>query len=580
MKEKSDRTVRLREVAALIPREKRAGAAWVVAGSVTLALLDLAGIAALVSVMLMVLDPAVILKYPALAGIYSALGFRSADGLIIAVCAAALAVVAVKSILTLAISNAITKYQLSLFGHYSSRMFDICLSKGLLFIRSRHTSQLINNINGVCLRFTDGVFGQLASMLSNAVLLTLILIALLAYDPLIVLLAAVVFLPLALVYSLVFRRRMTENGRMENELFVTQNKTAYEALRGYSDIEINNAGPYVSRKFRQGLRTLAHYRRRAALVRRASGRVTEFSLVLGVVIMITGGLMLGNDMGSLRLSLGIFAVAAYKIVPAVNAIVNSWVEYRRNSFAAETIRTEFAGAAQHTEPDETTERLPFEREISLENISFAYEGGPTVIDGFSLRIGKGEKIGFKGYSGAGKSTLFNILCGFFEPSSGRITVDGAELSPENRRMWQNNLAYVSQEVFIPDATIAENIAFGTERGTIDETRLRRAIESASLQDLVDSLPEGVDTVTGDSGCRLSGGERQRIGIARALYKKASVLMFDEATSSLDAKTESDVVRAIERLAGSDDKLTILIISHREQTLSFCDRVVDMNGPDR
>lgn len=142
-------------------------------------------------------------------------------------------------------------------------------------------------------------------------------------------------------------------------------------------------------------------------------------------------------------------------------------------------------------------------------------------------------------------------------------------------MWQNNVAYVSQDLFIPDQTIAENIALGVEREKIDPERLARAVTMARLDDLVASLPQGVDTVTGEAGCRLSGGQRQRIGIARALYKEASVLMFDEATSSLDEQTEREVVDAVAGLSEANRELTVLFISHNNRTLHFCDRVITL-----
>src|SRR5699024_5692171 len=159
----------------------------------------------------------------------------------------------------------------------------------------------------------------------------------------------------------------------ENKLFVAQNKTLYETLRGYSDIEINNAEGYVSERFRSGLRNLTDCRRRAMLVRTAAGRMAEFSLILGVVAMIVVGLACGTEMNSLKTALGVFAVAAYKIVPSVNRIVNNWVEYKRNSFAAEKITETFADAPEIRFAQRTGQRLPFEREIELENITFRYE---------------------------------------------------------------------------------------------------------------------------------------------------------------------------------------------------------------
>ena len=544
--------------------------------SVALALLDFVGVAALVPVLLLILSEDATFSYPVMRWLYEAGSFTSFGTFVTAVCVAVLLVIIVKSILTLTVSNAVSKYLLSLSRHYSTRMFDIYLSKGLLFIRNNHTSQLINIVNGVCLLFTDGVLVQLFSIVSEIILLGLVAAALLWYDPRLVLLALAVFLPLTLVYALVFRRRMNENGRTENRLFVAQNKTLYETLRGYSDIEINNAERYVSDRFRDGLRNLTDCRRRAMLVRTAAGRMAEFSLILGVVVMIIIGLASGTEMSALTVSLGVFAVAAYKIVPSVNRIVNSWVEYKRNAFAAEKIAETFADAPQIRFDAVPAGRLPFEREIKVDDVTFRYEPeGKAVLDRFSLTIRKGEKIGIRGYSGAGKTTLFNILCGFFRPESGEVRIDGTPLSPANTRQWQDNLAYVSQDVFIPDMTLAENIAFGKRSDEIDAERLQRAIRAASLTELVASLPQGTDTVTGEAGCRLSGGQRQRIGIARALYKNASVLLFDEATSSLDSRTEREIVEAVERLSERHSELTILIISHREQTLGFCDRIIDI-----
>ncbi len=566
----------LRKILSLIPRERRRGAIGVIVATIALALLDFAGVAALVPLLLVVLDEATALHTPVLGWFYEAAAFASFDRFVMAVCAIVIGFIVLKSLLTVWISDRVYRYLMGLYRYYSTRMFDTYLSRGLLFIRQHHTSDLINDINGVCIRFTDGILGLLFNIVTEAILLLFIAATLLWYDPRLVLLAVVVFVPLSLVYTLVFRRRMNQNGRTENRLFVAQNKTLYETLRGYADIEINNAEKYVSDRFRNGLDQLTSCRRQAMLIRTAAGRMSEFSLILGVAAMIVIGLMTGESMASLKISLGVFAVAAYKIIPSVNRIINYWIEYRRNLFAAEKIAATLDRIDEIHFLPPSAERLPFRSGIDFDRVTFRYEtDGKAILDHFSLHIAKGERLGIKGRSGAGKTTLLNILCGFFTPESGRLTIDGVPLTADNRRAWQNNIAYVSQEVFLPDIPLAENIAFGVPQEQIDPDRLRRSIEAASLTSFVDALPDGVRTITGEAGCRLSGGQRQRVGIARALYKEASILLFDEATSSLDSRTELEIVEAIEHLSASQRELTILIISHRERTLDFCDRIVEI-----
>lgn len=576
MDDKVTKNVSLHEVLSLIPHNKRRGAYGAVASSVALALLDFIGIAVLVPVLLLVLDQETTLSYPFVSRLYSAVGFQSFSQFTITVCLAVVAVLIIKSLLMLAISNSITKYLLSLYRYYSGRMFRTYMSRGLLFIREHNTVQLVNNINGVCMRFTEGALGQIFSIITGCLLLAMIISVMLCYDPWLILLALAIFLPLAAIYAIFFRHRMNENGRMENKLFVQQNKTLHEAMRGYSEIEINNAGQYIARHFRDGLRQFSECRRKASLVRTATGRMAEFSLILGIVAMIIIGLSADIPMDTLKMSLGVFAVAAYKIVPSVNRIVNSWVEYKRNSFAAEHIK-EALNDTTDKDTENTTATLPFEQAITFDHITFRYsEDARTVIKDFSLTIRKGEKIGIKGTSGAGKSTLLNLLCGFFVPTEGEITIDGTRLTPDNRRQWQNNLAYVPQDVFITDATLAENIAFGQTPEEIDRTRLTEAIRASSLSEFVATLPNGIDTITGEGGCKLSGGQRQRIGIARALYRQAAVLLFDEATSSLDSHTEADIMQAIKQLSAEHRELTIIIISHREHTLDFCDKIIELS----
>jgi ABC-type multidrug transport system fused ATPase/permease subunit len=214
--------------------------------------------------------------------------------------------------------------------------------------------------------------------------------------------------------------------------------------------------------------------------------------------------------------------------------------------------------------------------IELRNVCFRYPGADRdVIHNMDLTINAGSTVALVGLNGAGKTTLFNLLLGLYTPTNGTITIDGEPLSAENRRKWQNSIGYVSQSVFLTDSTLLSNIALGCRQESIDMERVERAIKAASLDEFVNSLPNGVNTRIGECGALISGGQRQRIGIARALYKGADVLFFDEATSALDSQTEQSINDAIASLAQSNKSLTIVVIAHRDSSLTYCDRIITL-----
>ena len=209
-------------------------------------------------------------------------------------------------------------------------------------------------------------------------------------------------------------------------------------------------------------------------------------------------------------------------------------------------------------------------------MGYRFEDSETpLFSDFSLTIKKGERIGITGASGVGKTTLFNVILGLYRPTAGAIYVDGEELNESNIRKWQNSIGYVSQSVFIADSTLLENIALGSDSNTVDLERINRVIELADLKEFVASLPEGIHSRIGEQGSKISGGQRQRIGIARALYKNSDILFFDEATSSLDNKTEENINNAIHNLSLKNSSLTIVIIAHRESSLEYCDRIITL-----
>jgi ATP-binding cassette subfamily B protein len=274
--------------------------------------------------------------------------------------------------------------------------------------------------------------------------------------------------------------------------------------------------------------------------------------------------------------IGALALGAQRLLPFLQQIYLSWsvavgnrsVVQQVLEFLSLPVDQEIAGAAELVP-------LPLQHHIRATNISFTYPGRRApAIDELSFEIRRGECVALVGRTGSGKSTLADLLMGLLEPIAGQIDIDGVALSKDNRRNWQRSIAHVPQSIFLADTSIARNIAFGQQAGQLDLERVIDASIKARLHEFVSTLPDGYETFVGERGTRLSGGQRQRLGIARAIYKQAPVLVLDEATSALDEETELAVMRALDRLG--EEGRTIIMIAHRLSTAVRVDRVIRLD----
>jgi ABC-type multidrug transport system fused ATPase/permease subunit len=273
--------------------------------------------------------------------------------------------------------------------------------------------------------------------------------------------------------------------------------------------------------------------------------------------------------------IGLYAYAGYRILPAMHHIYRTFVRLRFIAPAVDTIIRELEDAKVQSAPAElVTERLPLLESIALENVSFNYAGSERpIFKDINLKIRAGSITGIIGATGVGKSTLVDLILGLLEPTTGRVLVDGVPLTTSRRRMWNNNIGYVPQHIFLADDTIARNIAFGVDSKDINPLAVEHAARLAQVHDfIVDSLPRKYDTVIGERGIRLSGGQRQRLGIARALYHEPQVIVLDEAMNALDQNTEAAVLGVLGKLAPIK---TIIMITHRLATAEMCDQVLNV-----
>ncbi|RGX82694.1 ABC transporter ATP-binding protein [Bacteroides intestinalis] len=539
----------IKEIIQLLPEGQRKRGIWVAFSVLLRAILDFAGVAALIPILLVVAKQ------------------DGGRGMMLALCGAVLLFVLLKNALVAFLARVQSRYQLEIYREFSRRMFANYYHRGLLFLKGKSSVQLGHEVNYVCYMFSSCVLAPVFCMAGEAVLVLLMVTALIVWEPLAGFLLCASFLPLTSLYVGLVRKRLRRYGMEELEARRKQSRTVVEAYRGYAELEIARAFHTSLASFDQGMEFIVHNRLRMEVYQLFPFFLSEVAVVAGLALLI------GTGSGDLGLVSGVFAVAAFRLIPAVRAVLNSWVTLQNASHTITVVKEGISDKLQQGTQNQTPFTL--KQNIELRKLSFAFPDGHTLFSNLTLSISCGERIGVRGASGSGKSTLFNLMLGFFPPTSGEILIDGRKLTSANRSEWHKLVGYVPQEIFIIEGTLADNIALGQTQ--VDHIKMIQVLEQVQLKEWANELPQGLDTPLGEYGSRLSGGQKQRIGIARALYKEAEVLFFDEATSALDNKTEQEINHALETLSLQHRELTLIIIAHRESSLAFCDRIFDLDS---
>jgi len=470
-----------------------------------------------------------------------------------------------------------------------NRLFQHYLFQPWLFHSSGSSAQLTNQIAQETSRVTDKIIQPLLQMGAKAVLSGLMLLAIFLYNPMVALVAALIFSGAYFFLYRLVRLRLIRHGRVISEMQTRRFKLMGEGFGGIKDILLLGRQNVFSERFDEASRKFA----RSKGVNQAISQVPRYAMELvafgSIMLLILYLLKLyDGDLGEILPVLAVYALAGFKVLPSLQQIYSCFSFIKGNIAAFEAIHddlkesytrsVEIENEKQRLE--ENTENLPVKRSISLKNVTFSYPGkSEPALNELNIVIPARKTIGIVGASGSGKSTTIDILLGLITPSKGELLVDGCPLTSDKNnddkiRAWQNSIGFVPQGIFISDNSIRENIAFGIPAAKIDEDKLEKTIRLAHLEELLNQLPEGLDTRVGERGVQLSGGQCQRIGIARALYHDAEVLILDEATSALDNISETLIMDAIHDFSGSK---TIIMIAHRLSTVKQCDMIFLMEG---
>lgn len=499
------------------------------------------------------------------------------SGLTFCAAAAIIVLFVLKTIVTLLQGWLNQRYSQDYHKSLASRLLRGYLAMPYEFHTQNNSAILIRNVTTETRLVVDHMVAQGINIVSEAMVVVLLLATLVAVDPLISV-AVIGFVGLVMVGLRKFGRYYGGRyGAIRDQTQADLIKLTQSGLLGVREITIGGGIPYMMSRFDK----IAHRYAGAVGIVNFLQMVPRISLETIAAVIVVAVVSLNVAQGNASTSLpklAIFIAAGYRLLPSLNRIYSGGMMFH---YALPVMRelapSLLQALTRADEADVGTEEQKAENfaELRVDKLGYAYPGSDKrVISDLDLRLQRGEMLGLVGTSGAGKSTLINLLLGLLSPCEGTLSLNGRPVVERTDvKRLQATVAYVAQSVFVADDTLLANIALGVPPEKIDHARLRKALRVAQLDDVVEALPEGLETPIGERGSRLSGGQVQRVGIARALYLDRPVLVLDEATSALDPVTECKLIDALGSLG---DEKTVVAISHRPAALAGCNRVLHLD----
>lgn len=540
-----------------------------------MAVAETAGVLSIMPFLAVIGRPAVIHENRILQSLWNQFGFHDTRDFIFALGFASIALVVGSSIFKTITLHVLNRFVQFLRHSISSRLMSRYLHQPYEFFLTRNPAILTRNVISEVDQLAFQLMQPLSQLIAQGAIVLAMAVLIFAYNPpTAVGIVAVLGVLYGAIYLLV-RKRLARIGQEGQAANGERYQACNEALGGIKDVKVTHAAAAYQQAFDRASREFSRHMASNDTLAQSPLYLVEATgftllILLALLLMVTRA----GDIAHVLPALGLYGFAAYRMLPAAQVMYRGFAKLKFASAALQTVHDDLALPEEASTPASARPLVPA-REIRLQGIRYVYPSSPDkpVLDGFDLVIPANTSIGIAGKSGAGKSTLMDILLGLLPPQHGSLSVDGIRIDAGNIADWQRAIGYVPQHIYLADASVAQNIAFGVEADAIDMQAVERAARAAQIHDFVTrELPQGYATTVGDRGIRLSGGQRQRIGIARALYRDPPVLLMDEATSALDAQTETALNEAIQRLAGNK---TIVIIAHREASLRGCQKVVQI-----
>jgi len=564
----------------IIERAKRPRPFALVILSVFGSFLDAVSVALVVPLLSAIMDPLFLDNNQYIRRFFDLLGITTPATRILIFCGSLIAFFILKTLYQLLVLYYQSNYYSTAIETLSTDLLSRYLRADFLFHISNNPADLIRNIKTeIPIIFLRILYGSI-NILTDIVMLVGILGVLLFIEPVITFAGIGVLGFVNLVFFRSIKANIKKYGKIRQEQEAETYKWISQSLGGIKELKVLDRISYFMGKSAHSY----HQLKRTSVFSEVMGKSPKifiegiaFALLVALIMLL---LLSGGENASVLPKIAMFAAALFKIMPSVNRLMGESMQIRFSKPALDVIVKAYNDVDINTTVDREPETMINEQsaitydELAIRDLHYSYPGtNKDILRDFSLTIHKNESIGIIGSSGAGKTTLLNILLGLLRPTSGGIYMGGVDILA-NTKLWKLMIGFVPQDIFLLDDSIRANVAYGINAEMIDDVLVWKALEMAQLDSLVRELDAGLDAQVGDRGLRLSGGQRQRIGIARALFCNPEVLIFDEATSSLDNETEADITKAINSLMG---KKTIIIVAHRLSTLKKCDRIIKLHS---
>ena len=436
-----------------------------------------------------------------------------------------------------------------------------------------NSARYIQMIQTMSMQFIKVLQGFLRLLSDGLIFLSIVIVLAIVEGPLLIYVGGMMIV-LLLIYDIFFKKLLDSQSRAITDSSVQVTKTVNESIQGLKEIKILGKQNFFEDILKENVDIYAKNNIYADLIRTQPKHIIELIFVIAFTLAVVFFTPLQNDFQSLIPTLGVFLFAAIRLMPTLNQMLAS-VNVLRIGYYPTTLLFEDMTTKQDLEEDDYKANILKDGFTSmlLKNVFFSYKNDKEhQLNGISLQVDRNKSIGLFGQSGSGKTTLVDVMLGLLEPSKGEIHLNNKIV--KNNKEFRNLVAYIPQDIFIINDSVKNNITLTGRDEVIDDVLLEDVVLRSRLKEVINNLPEGINTNIGERGVKLSGGQKQRIAIARALYNKREVLIMDEATSALDNNTEKEIIDEIRKLKG---KVTMVVIAHRLTTLQHCDEIYEISN---